>query len=153
MTCLRPKLLGGYFQKNWVGVSSTLPETLPLFQTKICDFSYPISDLIKTLIAYFRLKTWSPARDKLLRHVHGSCCLRADVSYFLLLHAEKGPFSACNKGKGRRLHAGKVVGVDIKREMVLSPNDEEVANSSKKTSQFKTRVHKPYPISDHDGRN
>ena len=26
-----------------------------------------------------------------------------------------------------------VVGVNIKREMVLSPNDEEVANSSKKT--------------------
>ena len=55
-------------------------------------------------------QTWSPgarrvtgARDKLLRHVHGSC-------------------------------------VNIKREMVLSPNDEEVANSSKKT-----RVHKPYP--------
>ena len=43
------------------------------------------------------------ARDKLLRHVHGSC-------------------------------------VNIKREIVLSPNDEEVANSSKKT-----RVHKPYP--------
>ena len=32
--------------------------------------------------------------------------------------------------------------------MVLSPNDEEVANSSKKHTQFKTRVHKPYPISD-----
>ena len=32
------------------------------------------------------------------------------------------------------------VGVDIKREMVLSPNDEEVANSSKKDTQFKTRV-------------
>ena len=43
------------------------------------------------------------ARDRLLRHVHGSW----------------------------RKH---------KREMVLSPNDEEVANSSKKT-----RVHKPYP--------
>ena len=32
------------------------------------------------------------------------------------------------------------VGVNIKREMVLSPNDEEVANSSKKDTQFKTRV-------------
>ena len=31
-----------------------------------------------------------------------------------------------------------VVGVNIKREMILSPNDEEVANSSKKT----------YPIQD-----
>ena len=27
--------------------------------------------------------------------------------------------------------------------MVLLPNDEEVANSSKKHTQFKTRVHKP----------
>ena len=32
--------------------------------------------------------------------------------------------------------------------MVLSPNDEEVANSSKKHTQFKTRRHKPYPVSD-----
>ena len=31
--------------------------------------------------------------------------------------------------------------------MVLLPNDEDVANSSKKRTQFKTRVHKPYPIS------
>ena len=46
-----------------------------------------------------------------------------------------------------------VVGVNIKREMVLSPNDEEVANSSKKYTQFKTRVHKPYPFSDQNGRN
>ena len=46
-----------------------------------------------------------------------------------------------------------VVGVNIKREMVLLPNDEEVANSSKKHTQFKTRVHKPYPISDQNGRN
>ena len=36
--------------------------------------------------------------------------------------------------------------------MVLSPNDEEVANSSEKRTQFKTRVHKPYPISDQNGR-
>ena len=35
--------------------------------------------------------------------------------------------------------------------MVLSPNDEEVANSSKKQTQFKTREHKPYPISDQNG--
>ena len=43
-----------YFQKNWVGMCGTLPETLTLFQTKICDFPYPISDLIKNLIPYFR---------------------------------------------------------------------------------------------------
>ena len=44
---------GGSFQKNWVGVCCTLQETLTLFQTKICDFPYPISDLIKNLIPYF----------------------------------------------------------------------------------------------------
>ena len=37
--------------------------------------------------------------------------------------------------------------------MVLSPNDGEVANSSKKHTQFKDRVHKPYPISDQNDRN
>ena len=45
---------GGYFQKKWVGVCGKLPETLTLFQTKICDFFYPISDLMKNLILYFR---------------------------------------------------------------------------------------------------
>ena len=38
------------------------------------------------------------------------------------------------------------VGVGIKGEMVLSPNDEEVA-SSKENTQFKSRLHKPHPIS------
>ena len=37
--------------------------------------------------------------------------------------------------------------------MVLSPNDEVVATASKRHTQFKTRVHKPYPISDQNGRN
>ena len=46
-----------------------------------------------------------------------------------------------------------VVGVNNKREMVLSPNDKEVASSSKKEGKFKTRVYKPYPISDQNGRN
>jgi len=35
----------GDFLKIWVGVCSMLLETLTLFQTKICDFPYPISDL------------------------------------------------------------------------------------------------------------
>ena len=38
-----------------------LPEKLGggvLFQTKICDFPYPISDLIKNLIPYFRPDAW-----------------------------------------------------------------------------------------------
>ena len=112
---------GGYFQKNWVGMCGTLPETLTLFQTKICDFPYPISDLIKNLIPYFRPEALEP----------GAWPERVTSCY--------GTYT--------------VVGVNIKREMVLSPNDEEVANSSKKHTQFKTRVHKPYPISDQNGRN
>ena len=109
------KILGGYFQRNWEGVCGTLPETLTLLQIKICDFPYPISDLIKNLIPYFRPEALEPARD-------------------------------------RSAWQAVTVGVNIKREMVLSPNDEEVA-SSKKHTQFKTRVHKPYPISDQNGRN
>ena len=35
--------------------------------------------------------------------------------------------------------------------MVLSLNDEEVANSSKNHTQFKTRLQQPYPISDQNG--
>ena len=110
---------GEYFQKNWVGMCGTLPETLTLFQTKICDFPYPISDLIKNLIPYFRPEALEP----------GAWPERVTSCY--------GTYT--------------VVGVNIKREMVLSPNDEEVANSSKKHTQFKTRVHKPYPISHQKG--
>ena len=67
VTRKRPKIPEMYFQKNWEGVCGTLPETLTLFQTKICDFCNPISDLIKTLIPYVRpeaLKPWSPAPDR-----------------------------------------------------------------------------------------
>ena len=122
MTCLLypkkgPKIPGAYFQKNWVGVCCTLPETLTLFQTKICDFSYPISDLIKNLIP--RPEALEPG-------------------------AWPEPAKSC-------YGTYTVVAVNIKREMVLSPNDEEVANSSEKRTQFKTRVHKPYPISDQNG--
>ena len=106
----------GYFQKNWVGMCGTLPETLTLFQTKICDLPYPFSDLIKNLIPYFRPETLEPGAWP----EHVTSCY--------------GTYT--------------VAGVNIKREMVLSANDEEVANSSKKHTQFKTRVHKPYPILD-----
>ena len=54
------KNVEGYFQKNWKGVGGTLPETLTLFQTKICDFRYPISDLIQNLIPYFRPEALEP---------------------------------------------------------------------------------------------
>ena len=47
---------GGYFQKNWVVMCGSVPETLALFQTKICDFPYPISDLIKKMIPYLALE-------------------------------------------------------------------------------------------------
>ena len=105
MTCLLcPKFDekfrgGGYFQKNWEGLCGTPPETLTLFQTKICDFPYPFSDLIKNLIPYFRPEALEPGTW--LEYVR-SCY---------------GTYT--------------VVGVNIKREMVLLPNDDEVANSSK----------------------
>ena len=51
---------GGYLQKNWVAMCSTLPETLTLFQTKICDFPDAISDLIKNLIPYFKPEALEP---------------------------------------------------------------------------------------------
>ena len=92
-----------------------------LFQTKICDFPYPIPDLIKNLIPYFRPEALEPS----------AWPERVTSCY--------GTYT--------------VVGVNIKREIILSPNDEEVANSSKKHVQFKTRVHKPYPISDQNGRD
>ena len=62
MSCLSQDLFAysESFQKNWVEVCSTFPETLPLFETKLCDFSYPISDLIKNLIPYFRPEALEP---------------------------------------------------------------------------------------------
>ena len=101
---------GGYFQKK-MGRDVRHASWDP----------YPISDVIKTLILYFRPEALKP----------GAWPRRVTSCY--------GTYT--------------VVGVNIKREMVLSPNDEEVANSSKKHTQFKTRVHKPYPISDQNGRN
>jgi len=43
---------GGNFQHNWVRVCGSLPKTLTLFMTKICDFPYPIYELSKNLIPY-----------------------------------------------------------------------------------------------------
>ena len=65
MTCLLcPKFTtknsGGFFEKTWEGVCGMLAETLTLFHTKICDFPYPISDLIKNLIPYFRPEAVEP---------------------------------------------------------------------------------------------
>ena len=44
---------GGFFPEICVGVYGVLLETLTLFQTKICDFPYPISDLTQNSIPYF----------------------------------------------------------------------------------------------------
>ena len=93
---------GGVPPEKLGGVCGTLPETLTLFQTKICDFPYPISDLIKNLIPYFRPEALEP----------GAWPERVTSCY--------GTYT--------------VVGVNIKGEMVLSPNDEEVTNSSKKNN-------------------
>ena len=45
---------GGVLGEKLSGVFSTVLETLTLFQTKMCDFACPISDLIKNVIPYFR---------------------------------------------------------------------------------------------------
>ena len=68
-------------------------------------FPYPISDLIKNLIPYFRPEGLAPGAW--LEHV--TSCYGTNT----------------------------VVGVNIKGEMVLSPNDEEVTNSSKKQPNSK----------------
>ena len=57
---IRRKTQVGYIQKNRVGAGGTLPEFLTLFQTKICDFPYSISHLIKNLIPYFRPEALAP---------------------------------------------------------------------------------------------
>ena len=87
----------GYFQKNSVGVWSTLAEILTLFQTHLW-FSLP----------YFRPEALEPSE----RPERLTSCYNTYT-----------------------------VGVNIEREMVLSPNDEEEA-SSKKHTQFMTRVTK-----------
>ena len=101
------------------GVCSTLPETLTLFQTKISDFPFSISDLIKNLIPYFTPEALEPG----VWPEHVTSC-----------------------------YGTYTVGVNIKMEMVLSPNDEEIA-SSKKHTQFKTRLPKPYSISAQNGQS
>ena len=50
----------GYFHKNWVGVCGTLPGTLTLFQTKICDFPYFRPDQKFDTLPYFRPKAVEP---------------------------------------------------------------------------------------------
>ena len=111
---------GGTSRKIGTGCAARFQKTLKLFETKICDFPYPISDLIKYLIPNFRPEAEPGASPERVTCFHGTYT---------------------------------VVGVNIKWEMVLSSDDEEVANSSKKHTQFKTRVHKPCPISDQNGRN
>ena len=44
--------VGGWSQKNWVGLCGPLPKTLVLFMTKICDISYPTYNLTKYLKLY-----------------------------------------------------------------------------------------------------
>ena len=52
-----------------------LPKTLTIFMTKICDFPYPIYDLVVSGQLQFKtpgVQHVTGADDKLLRHVH-SC--------------------------------------------------------------------------------
>ena len=119
LTQKRQKYPGGTSRKIGWGCAARFLKLLPYFRPKSVISSYPISDLIKNLVTYFRPEALEP----------GAWPERVTSCYCTYT----------------------VVGVNIKREMVLLPNDEEVANSSKKHTQFKTRVHKPYPISDQNG--
>ena len=56
-----PKIPDGYFQKNWVGRAARSLKPLHYFRPDQ-NFDTLFSDL----------KPWSPAHDKLLRHVHAS---------------------------------------------------------------------------------
>ena len=47
LLCLKNSRGGGVLPEKLGGVSGTLLETLTLFQTKIYDFPYPVSDVIK----------------------------------------------------------------------------------------------------------
>ena len=116
MACLlcpkkRPKIPGG-----------VLPEKLGGGVRYASGNPYPISDQsLWFSLSYFRpdqkfdtlFQTWSPEA----RRVTGA----RDK---LLRH----------------VHGNTVVGVNIKREMVVSPNDEEVANFSKKHTLFQTKM-------------
>jgi len=44
----------GVLPEDFGGVCGALLETLTLFQTTLCDFPYPISDLTQNLIPFFR---------------------------------------------------------------------------------------------------
>ena len=53
--------------KKWVGVCGTLPETLTLFQTKICDFPYPI---FRPPILDLTLKSGAPNDNIVQNHLN-----------------------------------------------------------------------------------
>ena len=119
---------GVYFQKNWVWVCGTRPEPLPYFRQKSVIFS-----------ALFRTwsKIWYPISDLALK----------SIPYFrpALYQCKRQCLYAFIK-KDTKLY--KVS--SLKGNAVVPPNDEDVA-SSKKHAQFKTTVHKLYPISDQNG--
>ena len=52
--CERISRGGRYSPEIWMGVCGPSLETLILFQTKLCDFPYPISDLTQNSTLYFR---------------------------------------------------------------------------------------------------
>ena len=91
--------------------------------------------------------------------VFWSCMLLGLYITFLWYGMYLLVFTWINRALGLKRAAPKVCvfscwdKLRFRGEMVLLPNDEEVANSSKKHTQFKTRVHKPYPFSDQNGRN
>ena len=153
----RTKNSGEYFQKNWVWCAARFLKALPYFRPKSLIFPA----LFKNFIPYFRLdyeqsllflgpsnKTPESRRALPLLNLKK----KRDCSQSNFRPEALEP-SAWPKRMTSCYGTYTVVGVNIKSEMVLSPNDEEETNSSKKHTQFKTRRHKPYPVSDQNGRN
>ena len=124
---------GGYSWPETLGEGQcgTLPETLtPLFQTKICGFPYSISDLIKNFIPYFRPVPYKINQRATSCYGTYTVSLRASspiwaIEVSLARTRERGADVSrdlLHSPKYESLLAVQyTVGVNIEREMVLSP--------------------------------
>ena len=62
---------GGYSTKIRVGMSGALVKTLTLFQTKLCNFPCPVSNLTQSSLPYFRPDVHSRTCSQLRRNCFG----------------------------------------------------------------------------------
>ena len=98
---------GGYTWEFLVGVCCPVHKILTLFQTKKCPFPHPFSVLASKKLCHQFAKMRTPTTNffKSISNWHIACVQTSPISFIARV---KGPFSACNKGNRRRLHAGKL---------------------------------------------